>query len=131
MIWWFKSWNGTLPIFNWTKTHPIQSGRIETHRIRVILLSLNLFNSSPKNIPYLLFIIVQLQPLFTWHLPSIFLKRFTFKREIAQMKIVHMKKAIYMKSSTHVRMAEWSKAPDSSSGLRERAWVQIPLLTFS
>ncbi|KAB1998881.1 hypothetical protein ES319_D12G121000v1 [Gossypium barbadense] len=28
-------------------------------------------------------------------------------------------------------MAEWSKAPDSSSGLRERAWVQIPLLTFS
>ncbi|KAD3641342.1 hypothetical protein E3N88_30566 [Mikania micrantha] len=29
-----------------------------------------------------------------------------------------------------VRMAEWSKAPDSSSGLREGAWVQIPLLTF-
>ena len=29
-----------------------------------------------------------------------------------------------------VRMAEWSKAPDSSSGLRKRAWVQIPLLTF-
>ncbi|KAF8099332.1 hypothetical protein N665_0245s0011 [Sinapis alba] len=29
-----------------------------------------------------------------------------------------------------VRVAEWSKAPDSSSGLRERAWVQIPLLTF-
>ncbi|KAG4115516.1 hypothetical protein ERO13_D12G109633v2 [Gossypium hirsutum] len=28
-------------------------------------------------------------------------------------------------------MAEWSEAPDSSSGLRERAWVQIPLLTFS
>ncbi|KAB2059538.1 hypothetical protein ERO13_A11G288000v2 [Gossypium hirsutum] len=27
-------------------------------------------------------------------------------------------------------MAEWSKAPDSSSGPRERAWVQIPLLTF-
>ncbi|TYI96250.1 hypothetical protein E1A91_D01G058000v1 [Gossypium mustelinum] len=27
-------------------------------------------------------------------------------------------------------MAEWSKAPDSSSGFRERAWVQIPLLTF-
>ncbi|KAL4585255.1 hypothetical protein LXL04_009871 [Taraxacum kok-saghyz] len=27
-----------------------------------------------------------------------------------------------------VRMAEWSKAPDSSSGLRKRAWVQIPLL---
>ncbi|KAB2043935.1 hypothetical protein ERO13_D01G042774v2 [Gossypium hirsutum] len=27
-------------------------------------------------------------------------------------------------------MAEWSKAPDSSSGSRERAWVQIPLLTF-
>ena len=26
-------------------------------------------------------------------------------------------------------MAEWSKAPDSSSGPRERAWVQIPLLT--
>ncbi|CAN1243160.1 hypothetical protein LINPERPRIM_LOCUS5577 [Linum perenne] len=23
-------------------------------------------------------------------------------------------------------MAEWSKAPDSSSGLRKRAWVQIP-----
>ena len=30
-----------------------------------------------------------------------------------------------------VRMAEWSKALDSSSGPRERAWVQIPLLTFS
>ncbi|TYG96322.1 hypothetical protein ES288_A11G340800v1 [Gossypium darwinii] len=28
-------------------------------------------------------------------------------------------------------MAEWSKAPDSSSGPRERAWVQIPLLTFA
>ncbi|KAG4177205.1 hypothetical protein ERO13_A11G287682v2 [Gossypium hirsutum] len=28
-------------------------------------------------------------------------------------------------------MAEWSKAPDSSSGPRERAWVQIPLLTVS
>nr|DAD26955.1 TPA_asm: hypothetical protein HUJ06_028423 [Nelumbo nucifera] len=27
-------------------------------------------------------------------------------------------------------MAEWSKAPDSSSGLRKEAWVQIPLLTF-
>ncbi|KAG4156219.1 hypothetical protein ERO13_D03G161401v2 [Gossypium hirsutum] len=27
-------------------------------------------------------------------------------------------------------MAEWSKAPDSSSGLRKRAWVQIPLLTL-
>ena len=26
-------------------------------------------------------------------------------------------------------MAEWSKAPDSSSGPRLRAWVQIPLLT--
>ncbi|CAN1314548.1 hypothetical protein LINPERPRIM_LOCUS29369 [Linum perenne] len=26
-------------------------------------------------------------------------------------------------------MAEWSKAPDSSSGLRKRAWVQILLLT--
>ncbi|CAN1180042.1 hypothetical protein LINPERHAP2_LOCUS34561 [Linum perenne] len=28
-----------------------------------------------------------------------------------------------------VRVAEWSKAPDSSSGPRKRAWVQIPLLT--
>ncbi|CAN1225407.1 hypothetical protein LINGRAPRIM_LOCUS981, partial [Linum grandiflorum] len=27
-------------------------------------------------------------------------------------------------------VAEWSKAPDSSSGPRKRAWVQIPLLTF-
>ncbi|CAI0382619.1 unnamed protein product [Linum tenue] len=27
-------------------------------------------------------------------------------------------------------MAEWSKAPDSSSGFRKRAWVQISLLTF-
>ncbi|KAJ0048812.1 hypothetical protein Pint_16605 [Pistacia integerrima] len=27
-------------------------------------------------------------------------------------------------------MAEWSKAPDSSSGPRKRAWVQIPLLTI-
>ncbi|KAM7229494.1 hypothetical protein CapIbe_006848, partial [Capra ibex] len=26
-------------------------------------------------------------------------------------------------------MAEWSKAPDSSSGLRMEAWVRIPLLT--
>ncbi|KAL0675174.1 hypothetical protein Bca4012_003155 [Brassica carinata] len=26
-------------------------------------------------------------------------------------------------------MAEWSKAPDSSSGPRTRAWVQTPLLT--
>ena len=32
-------------------------------------------------------------------------------------------------SKANVRMAEWSKAPDSSSGPRERAWVQIPLLT--
>ena len=30
---------------------------------------------------------------------------------------------------TQVRMAEWSKAPDSSSGPLTRAWVQIPLLT--
>ncbi|ONI32901.1 hypothetical protein PRUPE_1G392700 [Prunus persica] len=28
-------------------------------------------------------------------------------------------------------MAEWSKAPDSSSGPLTRAWVQIPLLTIS
>ena len=28
-----------------------------------------------------------------------------------------------------VRVAEWSKAPDSSSGPRMWAWVQIPLLT--
>ncbi|RID65993.1 hypothetical protein BRARA_D01159 [Brassica rapa] len=28
-------------------------------------------------------------------------------------------------------MAEWSKAPDSSSGPRKRAWVQTPLLTFT
>ncbi|CAN1345144.1 hypothetical protein LINPERPRIM_LOCUS40289, partial [Linum perenne] len=28
-------------------------------------------------------------------------------------------------------VAEWSKAPDSSSGLRKRAWVQIPLLTIT
>ena len=27
-----------------------------------------------------------------------------------------------------VRMAEWSKAPDSSSGPQKRAWAQIPLL---
>nr|TKV98103.1 hypothetical protein SEVIR_9G538400v2 [Setaria viridis] len=27
-------------------------------------------------------------------------------------------------------MAEWSKAPDSSSGPLTRAWVQIPLLTL-
>ncbi len=26
-------------------------------------------------------------------------------------------------------MAEWSKAPDSSSGLRKGAWVRTPLLT--
>ena len=29
-----------------------------------------------------------------------------------------------------VRVAEWSKAPDSSSGPRMWAWVQIPLLTL-
>ncbi|EFJ15911.1 hypothetical protein SELMODRAFT_422350 [Selaginella moellendorffii] len=29
------------------------------------------------------------------------------------------------------RMAEWSKAADSSSAPLTRAWVQIPLLTFS
>jgi hypothetical protein len=28
-----------------------------------------------------------------------------------------------------VRMTEWFKVPDSSFGPRERAWVQIPLLT--
>ncbi|MCD7467783.1 hypothetical protein HAX54_005402 [Datura stramonium] len=41
---------------------------------------------------------------------------------------------IFQKSlsrAERVRVAEWSKAPDSSSGPRERAWVQIPLLTFS
>ncbi|KQK01433.1 hypothetical protein BRADI_3g55805v3 [Brachypodium distachyon] len=27
-------------------------------------------------------------------------------------------------------MAEWSKAPDSSSGPLTRAWVRTPLLTF-
>nr|PNR34051.1 hypothetical protein PHYPA_023867 [Physcomitrium patens] len=27
-------------------------------------------------------------------------------------------------------MAEWSKAPDSSSGLRKGAWVRTPLLTY-
>ncbi|CAN1130576.1 hypothetical protein LINPERPRIM_LOCUS13304, partial [Linum perenne] len=26
-------------------------------------------------------------------------------------------------------VAKWSKTPDSSSGPRKRAWVQIPLLT--
>ncbi|RZC80104.1 hypothetical protein C5167_042680 [Papaver somniferum] len=30
-----------------------------------------------------------------------------------------------------VRMSEWSKAPESSSGPRQRAWVQTPLLTTS
>lgn len=29
-----------------------------------------------------------------------------------------------------VRMAEWTKALDSSSGPPKRAWVQIPLLRF-
>ena len=28
-----------------------------------------------------------------------------------------------------VRLAEWSKAPDLSSGSRKRAWVRIPHLT--
>ncbi|XLR06569.1 hypothetical protein HN51_061455, partial [Arachis hypogaea] len=36
----------------------------------------------------------------------------------------------YVHFPNYKKMAEWSKAPDSSSGLRERAWVQIPLLTF-
>ncbi|RDX60621.1 hypothetical protein CR513_61221, partial [Mucuna pruriens] len=36
---------------------------------------------------------------------------------------------LFLKAQT-IRMAEWSKAPDSSSGPRERAWVQIPLLTI-
>ncbi len=31
--------------------------------------------------------------------------------------------------SSVVSMAEWSKAPDSSSGLRKGAWVRTPLLT--
>ena len=48
----------------------------------------------------------------------------------------------YFVTQIHVRMAEWSKAPDSrinpcslirnkleNSGPRMRAWVQIPLLT--
>ncbi|XLT00309.1 hypothetical protein HN51_049660 [Arachis hypogaea] len=34
-------------------------------------------------------------------------------------------------NTNKVRMAEWSKAPDSSSGPLTRAWVQIPLLTCS
>ena len=29
-----------------------------------------------------------------------------------------------------VRLAEWSKAPDLSSGSRERAWVRTPHLTI-
>ncbi|KAG4931790.1 hypothetical protein JHK82_048898 [Glycine max] len=29
-------------------------------------------------------------------------------------------------NNSNVRMAEWSKAPDSSSGLRERAWGLPP-----
>ena len=29
-----------------------------------------------------------------------------------------------------VRMAEWSKAPDSSSGGRKSSWVRTPLRTF-
>uniref|UniRef100_A0A2N9IK42 NAD-dependent epimerase/dehydratase domain-containing protein n=2 Tax=rosids TaxID=71275 RepID=A0A2N9IK42_FAGSY len=41
-------------------------------------------------------------------------------------KVFGIEKAL----NINVRMAEWSKAPDSSSGLRERAWVQIPLLTY-
>lgn len=36
----------------------------------------------------------------------------------------------YVLNTYVVRMAEWSKAPDSSSGPQLRAWVQIPLLTF-
>jgi hypothetical protein len=32
--------------------------------------------------------------------------------------------------TSKVRMAEWFKAPDSSSGPLTRAWVQIPLLTY-
>jgi hypothetical protein len=39
-------------------------------------------------------------------------------------------KCLYLKLDIKVRMAEWSKAPDSSSGPLTRAWVQIPLLTF-
>ena len=29
-----------------------------------------------------------------------------------------------------VRLAEWSKAPDLSSGTRKRAWVRTPHLTL-
>ena len=34
-------------------------------------------------------------------------------------------------SSNRVRLAEWSKAPDLSSGTRKRAWVRTPHLTVS
>ena len=30
-----------------------------------------------------------------------------------------------------VRLAEWSKAPDLSSGTRKRAWVRTPHLTIA
>ena len=53
---------------------------------------------------------------------TLFDTNFTYKlfdREITKVFI----------NDKQVRMAEWSKAPDSSSGPRERAWVQIPLLT--
>ena len=33
-------------------------------------------------------------------------------------------------SSNRVRLAEWSKAPDLSSGTRKRAWVRTPHLTI-
>ena len=54
---------------------------------------------------------------------TLFDTNFTYKlfdREITKFFI----------NDKQVRMAEWSKAPDSSSGLREKAWVQIPLLTL-
>ena len=38
--------------------------------------------------------------------------------------------AVNTQPTHRVRLAEWSKAPDLSSGSRERAWVRTPHLTI-
>ena len=44
---------------------------------------------------------------------------------MAECSIVRLERRAY------VRLAEWSKAPDLSSGSRKRAWVRTPHLTDS
>ena len=47
-----------------------------------------------------------------------------------QRNKIHLLSMETVQFSILVSMAEWSKAPDSSSGLRKGAWVRTPLLTI-